>query len=750
MVGSCHRADFTGCDLETDVLQVRVEADLRMAVTDRRTGWTWRQATPPQGLVPTLADIGPASANFTLSRDLTGAELHWSLTASGAEVLLTVSAPAEEALAEPLVFPAAFLSRPGGLLMVPYAQGLVLPVDELELAREFLYAGYKATMGWCGVTNLQDGYMLLLETPADGGFRLAPAAGGDGSGPLLAPHTVWTGEKGRFGYERRVRLVFLDRGGHVAMCQRYRRWAEGQGYVKTLRDKARERPLVDRLIGAVDFWGREGTNDAAFYAQLPGLGIDRAICSLGGGWIAPRGVADLVDQLNAQGYLPSHYDLYTDVWPGGPDDEPRGARKHGYPEDVYVKADGSPRKGWVIRAGHQEYQGYYLCATQHAKEAAERIAADLAESAYPCRFIDVVTAMALAECYSPEHPVTLRGDLAARQAMLALVSGHFGLVTGSEESRDWAIAVTDYAEGTMTIRAADNAGYDWQSPVEESAEYAMWNAGAAYRAPLHALCWHDCHVATWYTGDGATKVPSAWARKDLLNLLYGTMPLWMPDAALWRQYRLGFIRSYANVCSLFRAVGYDALEDHRYLSPDRLVQRSVFSSGTVVTVNFTAADFVVPPADSPTREELVLPPLGYAAHGPAIGAFRARVGADIVNYVETGDRVLVDSPGVRYGPSALETEGSVLLFATDTGATLLNLSGARRLVLREEGPLLGRSLGRAQTTAVDAEGARQPVALQHASRAVSFDALPGIERYEIIYPQARAAKAGQEAGIPSA
>lgn len=733
-----------GLTLENEQLRVRLAADLIVEILDKRIGHTWTQGPAQVPWAVESCEAGEDRATLRVRDAPANLEVTATIALNGPEVSFELSAPPDASLAEPVCFPGPLLSRPGDFAVVPYAQGLLLPVDEPELQREFWYSGYKTTMAWSGVTDLQNGYVILLDTPADGGILIRQA--GEADAGLLALHTAWTGEKGRWGYPRRVTYAFLSEGGHVAMAQRYRQWADRAGHTKTLLEKLRERPQLDRLIGAVDFWGRQGTNDAEFYRELHELGIDRAICSLGGGWKPPEGASGLVSQLNEMGYLPSHYDIYTDVWPGGEEDEPRRARKHGHPEDVYVNADGSLRKGWVIRTGGEEYQGYYLCSTQHAKEAVPRIAADLEENAYPCRFIDVVTAMALAECYSEGHPVTRSEDIVARREMLRLVSERFGLVTGSEEARDWAMAVSDYAEGTMTIRAAENAGYDWMRPVEADDGYLKLNADGRYRAPLHALAFHDCHVATWYTGDGASKVPEAWARKDLLNVLYGTMPLWMPDEELWRQYWKEFICSYFRVCPVFRATGYDRMVSHEFLTPDRRVQQTRFSGGTTVTANFGPEPYDLEAQPSPTGSPLRLPELGYAVLGPAVASYRADFGGCTVEYVETGDRAYLASPDRVYDAGSIAMRGTAVVVHASSGPFLLVLDALGPIGLREDGPLAGRALAKAQVIGREADGREALVQSAAGERHLILYPVQGIERYELRYGRV-AADRGDDSNV---
>lgn len=721
---------FDGHTIDTKAIRVRLKADLTFEVTDKRTGHTWLSGGGGQQWRVTKIDTGKSRVRLSAEAVDDGTEYEITVEASGPEISFTLSGHPDATVEKHLVFPPGLQSRAGDYVVVPYAQGLILPVDELDLGRDLWYHGYKTSMAWCGITNLTDGYMVLLTTPADGGLLVQPR-GPQGS-QLLGVQAAWVGEKGKFGTPRTTVYVFVDKGGYNVMARRYRQWAEKVGYIKPFREKLQDRPHLDRLIGAVDFWGRKGTNDLEFYRQLRSLGIDRAICSLGGGWIAPKGVSDLVRELNEMGYLPSHYDIYTDVWPGSETDEPRWARKHGYPEDVYVNRDGSLRKGWVIRTKDAQYQGYYICSSQHAKEAIPRISADLAENPYLCRFIDVVTAIGPTECYSEVHPLTRTQDIEAKREMLDLVSGRFALVTGSEEFRDWAATVTDYGEGTMTIQAAENAGYDWSTPVEADPEYLKFNADGRYRLPLHALAFHDCHVATWYTGDGVSKVPSVWLKKDLLNILYGTMPLWMPDNELWAKYRTEFVRSYFRVCPVFRATGYDQMLSHEFLTADRRVQRTRFASGVVVTANFGPETYVVSAEESPTEESLTLPEAGYCVKGPALVSYRVQNGKDVVEYVETGDRACLSSRS-SYDGGAVQAAGTVVIAHDAQGPFVLALDGEGPILLREKGPLAGRSLERAYLVGTNAAGEKVTVSTEANKGSLAFERVPGIERYALRY-----------------
>ena len=89
---------------------------------------------------------------------------------------------------------------------------------------------------------------------------------------VLSMRPVFMPQKGKLGYARRLLYHFVDRGGYVAMAKRYRLYAGEKGLVKTLAEKRKERPAIDRLVGAVNIYG----NDFRNIEELKKLGIERA------------------------------------------------------------------------------------------------------------------------------------------------------------------------------------------------------------------------------------------------------------------------------------------------------------------------------------------------------------------------------------------------------------------------------------------------------------------------------------------
>jgi hypothetical protein len=171
------------------------------------------------------------------------------------------------------------------------------------------------------------------------------------------------------------------------------------------------------------------------------------------------------------------------------------------------------------------------------------------------------------------------------------------LVTGCETGHDAAVPFLHYFEGMMSLgpyRVPD-AGRDmariW---TNAPAAVVKFQLGHAYRLPLWELVYHDCVVAQWYWGDYNNKLPMLWDKRDLFNALYATPPMFMFNRRLWQENRDRFVQSYRNTCPWVREVGYSEMTDHRFLTPDRNVQQTVFANGRTITVNFGSEPFKLP------------------------------------------------------------------------------------------------------------------------------------------------------------
>jgi hypothetical protein len=576
---------------------------------------------------------------------------------SGNTLVFTLTADPASPMSDNLSFPGPIASTAADYLVVPRATGLIIPVTDQYPFWAHTMWGWKGTMPFAGVTDLASGYMITSDDPWDTNIE-TPMPWNQEYSTLQLSHLP---SKSTFGYMRTFYLTFFSQGGYVSMCKWYRAHAEALGHVKTFTQKIADNPNVEKLLGAVDFWALQSHfKTEAFIDSMVDFGMDRAILSLGGGWYNPADQSAIIEHINGRGLLSSRYDIYTDVWPPTHPEAP-GYRTEGYPDDVIVNADGSLREGWLSYLNGDPFQGYYVCSATHRGYARSWIADDLQINPYNARFIDVELSSSLYECFSTTHPTGRREDAQYRIQLLETVKDEFNLVTGSEEARDWAFPVVDFGEGTMTISPATNAGYDWAEPLDDpGADYLAYNVNPAIRIPLHGLVYHDVHVPTWYTGDGASKVPASWDDKDLFNILYGSMPLFLPpNVGYWAQNREKFITSYHLVSSVFRITGQFPMIDHRMLSPDFQVQQSTFANGWTVVVNFATTDY--------THNGTVIPSKGfYAASLGRHRIFRLAQG----DLAWLTDRLFINPHGRTVNLNGVRTNGSVFFKRQDDHLSL--------------------------------------------------------------------------------
>ncbi|MCA1597262.1 MAG: hypothetical protein LC772_12685, partial [Chloroflexi bacterium] len=346
---------------------------------------------------------------------------------------------------------------------------------------------------------------------------------------------------------------------------------------------------------------------------------------------------------------------YTDILPADAA-HPVDSNHDLVPQHVVLQADGKRMTAWKTWDGLQDMK---RCPDFWVPAARKVIPAVLKQFPFLGRFIDVTTAEALYECYDPDHPLT-RGDKRQRGEDLLRYVGSQGLVVGGEHGIWWGVPSLDYIEGMMS-----SSYYSWPAgylihPVTKDqpftdpsghklgpwANYARWGIGYQWRAPLWELVFHDCVVSTWYWGDASDfllqAAPEITARKDAFNILYGTIPLlWANQEGSWVRDRAVFLRTYRDTCKLHEVLAGTRLTDHQFLTDDHALQRTRFSDGTMVTVNFGQA----PQAITLNGHRVSLPENGWVVRGPRIEQSRVIAGGAVVTTIRAPGYYFSDSGG---------------------------------------------------------------------------------------------------------
>ena len=652
---SITQLDMTGISGDYTVENEQVKAVIQLPtlainITNKLSGKSYQTSPAQFANIKSVEQVSAQSIRVTAEMlNSAKSPVAIDFTVEGKALKMKISGEATMVINSDIQLPGIISSQANDFLIIPRATGMMVPVSSSSPFGNFTAYSWKATMPFIGVTNLKDGYMVESDDQWDADFQFLKP----GTQSLYSFQLHQKPAKNTLSYDRTVYLVVVD-NGYLEMCSWYREHAEKLGYVKTFTQKKIENPNIDKLIGAVDFWPLNFSFKPDFLVTAKLLGIDKAMWNLTGGW-GVNNFSVMIDSINSKGYLSDRYDIFTDVWPK---DHPEfgGYRTEGYPEDVMVDITGQLKKGWLAYPDNIPFQGYYTCAETHLAYAKKHVPLDLATNHYNSRFIDVELASTLEECFSTVHPVTRKQDAEARNRLISYIKNDLNLISGVEEAHDFAFPNLDYSEGTMTINPAANAGYDWSQPLEPTDQaYADQNISTAFRIPLHGLVYHDVHIPTWYTGDGASKVPAYWEDKDLWNILYATMPLFMPPSLqYWNDNLEKFITGYHYISTVTRNVGYSKMTDHQFLSTDKKMQKTSFDNGWNVVANFDALAHV--------WNNMNIAPKGfYASAGGTDEAFKLVIDNKTIGCALSGNRLFINPYGIEASLKGIRSTQSVFM-----------------------------------------------------------------------------------------
>ncbi|MBM7868327.1 hypothetical protein GTO89_15915 [Heliobacterium gestii] len=571
--------------LENAAIAVSVHTgDITLSVADKRTGQTWRQRPLRSDFI--LLDVQRGNSILLALRDrVTGQDTLATIRLVGDRPEFTVTLSGDGTMASPVSFPHPFVSAPGTQLVLPRGEGVLYPVDEPSLPAMRLpaYSGEGLTMPFWGITDGDRGLMTLLETPDDSAAQIERIDG------MLAVSPQWDPQKGRLGYSRRLRYVLFDKGGFVAMAKRYRDQVREAGRWVSLEEKIRLNPMAGKLIGAASVW-YTGKGDRDVARDMKDARMDKVLWNHddSGGQVPLK--PETVEDIQALGYLAGRYDVFhraidpeqASLLEGGLD--PRWPQS-AWPDGLVTGADGNWVRGWKAKGqGGGWIDGAIVNDEEALTIARWRIPSAVEKAAYGAWLIDGATSLPWQEDYSPRHPMTRSQSRQQRINLLKVAADECKRVTGSVSAHDAAAPVVHYFEGAMSV-AKDS--------VDEQR-----------RIPLWELVYHDSVLSYWHREEGNNSRPDQWLKRDRLNILYGTPPLYTLSREAWETGKKNIVESDQQVSAVAAKVGTAEMTDFRYLTPDRSVQQSVFANGVTVTVNFGSSPYQI---DRWTE----LPPMGY-------------------------------------------------------------------------------------------------------------------------------------------
>lgn len=475
-------------------------------------------------------------------------------------------------------------------LLLPHFQGewhrTPLPKFGYHVWR---FAGNQLNMRWFGGLRGDSGWLAVVDEGFEDGGVLHM---GLGAAPL------WLKSLGRWDGPRRVRYRFTQ-GGYVGVAKAFRAWAQENGLFKSLQEKMADTPDIANMIGGRNLhfmhgwnWRRsryeevwqplpeelagceEGFVPLITFAQTAEiiedarkLGMKRGVFSLHG-WInggydethpdiwPPEPALGTVDELKALcrpggDFVTDLHDNYQDIY----------EQSASFPRGTCRRSDGAPLAGGHWRGGQA-----YILNSRDALEYARRNWPHLRELGARIIYSDTMTAEILKQSWEPGNTLTRAQDRACKERTMQFFKDQ-GVIFSSEDGCDWGVPWLDGIPNGKHARVPGRS------------------------VPLWALVYHDC-VTTW-RGAGSPRDPRAFRLRCLENMLWGCALVYGGfTAASWPEHRRAFAECFY-VDEWHARVGADELVSHSYLAEDCLVERTEWSSGCAITVNFSDEERVV-------------------------------------------------------------------------------------------------------------------------------------------------------------
>ena len=606
----CSCGDGGSIVIKNDALRLSFDkATASVTVKDLRSGKVWRQER----------DDSLSVISASLSDGVIVAELEKgiafrteiSLDCDGVRYSIAADDKSQDMMSS-LHFPPQLLTEDrSSFILETDGEGMLLPVTEHEYPFGdgiSYFCGGGLSMAWKGLVDgkVESGYQIVLETPYDACLRTVQQ-----QDSLLTIMPVWLPCKQKLGYERVIRYNFFDKGGYVAQCKKYRDYVWKKNGVVTLREQSAEYPVIDKIVGATQIFTWDDGRENAVLQEMKDAGIERLFVF----WDAnhkPYPASGYDDFIRSLGYVAGGYELFTDLHVRDKekyDFDFNGPLRHKhcvYPglfETLAArKKDGST---------YSNQFGTYACPSMMQPQIKKKLDRVMAEYPHDAIFLDVYQANGLYECWSDVHPLDRRGYARNIIKNYEYVRDQYNTVMGGEWGAEFAIPYSIFNQGMMTLQRpwwesemmdpeSEFFYGDWHNNERPSIQVTSCKAGPTYwkycinealRVPLFELVYHDAVISTWRWEDGNPRYPELWWKKDLFNMLYGTVPFWSIDRALWEGSRDHYVESNVTMTPWLVSVAYDELVDHRFITRDGKIQMSKFSSGKAIVVNFSEESY---------------------------------------------------------------------------------------------------------------------------------------------------------------
>lgn len=495
--------------------------------------------------------------------------------------------------------------------LLNWQQGLLVPNTWAEPIEKIVFDGFMGTAGaympWFGQIRDRAGYIAICTQPWNAGYYAEHPA----EGPYTHVGIRWEPSQGKMEYRRVMKYRFTEDCDYNDLCKIYRSHVKETGKFRSLAEKTVKNPTIDKLIGCSflhkGIKTQVMTNSEFFDAENPDknnnltpfavrteeirrfheLGVEKLYlhldgwaepgydnqhpdylpaCEKAGGWSAMK---ELADTMHECGYLFGIHDQYRDYY---------FAAKT-FDENFACRlADGTIPSHARWAGGPQTY----LCATQ-APFYVKRNFTEIEKNGIEldCAYLDVFTCNEGDECTHPWHKMTRRDCYEYRNACFEYLLSK-GILPSSEEVNDWAVP---------SLVFCHYAPYDFMMEKPGTPKKGI-------PVPLFNLVYHDCLIEPWM-------MDKVSEQEDymLYAVLNGGAPYLVRDGAYQNTdgsfsggVEIGIeeqIERCKVVAGLHEKVAKCEMVRHELVDGNPQRQRTTFSDGTVVTVDFEKQSYEI-------------------------------------------------------------------------------------------------------------------------------------------------------------
>ncbi|WP_273795069.1 glycoside hydrolase [Brucella intermedia] len=369
-------------------------------------------------------------------------------------------------------------------------------------------------------------------------------------------------------------------------------------------------------------WG-SGTSVATM-KKLKAAGLQRLWVGLGEGWEGglwhPEAIRAGVDA----GYLVAPYDSYQTALQK--DDHPDWTTAH-LGEAAYRDC-AIGQKDRSLKAGFQK-TGRYTQPDCIRSLMQKRIRALLSAVPFNSWFLDAYAAGMVFDSYPPAKPITQAQYAAGNEENMRWVGEKLKLPIGSEDGNATTARGVLFAHGMQTpvigwgdreMQREKSSPYflgRWYpnekpeiffkaTPLKEPYRTVYFDPKT--RLPLYQAVFHGSVITTHHWLFDSMKLTNVRPQNELLQLLYNVPPLYHLSADTLND-RLPAIKQQDSFFRpLHQRLATKGLTDFRWLTPDHLVQQTMFDDGTRMVANFSKLPY--------QQDDIVLPGQSIAAYLP--------------------------------------------------------------------------------------------------------------------------------------